>query len=148
MEYRNESIAQSDQNSVAVDSDLMAWRILGRRHAQHVAISNIEFGSMARAYQTESLEFTVTECPTVVRTKIFDAVDVVVVTDEDDKTVENFHRLHLADLEFLEFARVMEFLVANGRSLSPGVIRCNRIIRIVELGERSMLRGLREPIRS
>jgi len=59
-------ISQSDENAIAVDSDLVAGGILGGWHTNDVTRSDIELGTVPRTYDTELIEFAIPEGAAVV----------------------------------------------------------------------------------
>lgn len=144
---RRISIAQSHQHLVAVDSDFVARGILGCRHAYNMSVANIKLRAVSWTYQAITIEFTVAKSATVMRAQVFDAINLRVISDEHNIAIEDLHGLGFSGMEFIEFACVME-VVADDRFLLSFAWICSAgSTRIAELGERSMPRGLREPIR-
>lgn len=90
LESEGRLIAESNEHSIAVDLDLVAGGIFRGGHADDVAGSHIEFGTVPRAYEAKLVEFTVAEGSAIVGAQILDAVHLLIVSDQDHKAVKDF----------------------------------------------------------
>jgi hypothetical protein len=95
----------------------MAGGILRGRHAQDMAIADVEFCTVPWACDAISVELSVTQSSSIMRTEIFDAVDMAVDGDGNDKSILDFERLRGIGLELSKLAKVLEFAVADDRIL-------------------------------
>jgi hypothetical protein len=71
--------------------DLVTGGVLRGGHADDVAGSHIEFGTVPRAYEAKLFKFTVSEGSAIVSAQILDAVHLLIVSDQDHKAVKDFH---------------------------------------------------------
>jgi len=79
-----------------------------------MSIAHVEFCAVSRTDQAIAIEFTVAKRAAIVRAKVFDAIDLGIVPDEHNITIEYLHGLGLANLEFIEVACELE-VVADDR---------------------------------
>jgi hypothetical protein len=112
-----------------------------------MSVANIKLRAVAWADQAIAIEFTVAKGTAIVRAQVFDAINLCIVSDEHNIAIENLHGLGSSGLEFIEFACVLEVVADDRFPFSFACFRSAGSTRIAELGERSMPRGLREPIR-
>jgi hypothetical protein len=96
------------------DSNLMTGSVLSCWHAYDMSIANVEFRAVSRTDQAIAIEFTVAKCAAIVRAKVFDAIDLGIVPDEHNITIEYLHGLGFSDLKFIEIACELE-VVADDR---------------------------------
>jgi hypothetical protein len=112
-------ISQSYENPIAIESNLVAGGVFGCGHAHDLPISNIELGSMPRTNQAKSFEFAVAQGPSVMGAQILNAVDLVVETNQNYKSIEHFHGLGLSGVQLRELAHILKVVVVgDDRNLS------------------------------
>ena len=75
--------------------------------------ANVEFGTVARAYEAVSFQFTVAEGTSIMGAKVFDAEDVSIQMDQDDKSFFNFEGYGYIGLQFAKLTNVMKDSIAD-----------------------------------
>jgi hypothetical protein len=78
-----------------------------------MSIAHVEFRAVSRTDQAIAIKFTVAKRAAIVRAKVFDAIDLGIVSYEHNIAIENLHGLGFSDLEFIEVACVLEVVADN-----------------------------------
>ncbi len=112
-EFLGTLISQSYENPLAIESNVVTGGVFRCGHAHNMPISNIKLGSMPRANQAKSFEFTIAQGPSVVSAQILDAVNLVVEANQYHKAVEHFHGLGLSSVQLRELAHILKVVVVG-----------------------------------
>lgn len=81
-------------NITSVEFHFMGTRRLRGRHGERLAVADIKFGTVARAGDLATLDFTLAERATIMSANIIDTVKVSLHVKDDHESIIHFDQLH------------------------------------------------------